>query len=210
MSAIVTVAFLLARFTVIVPHDGQAAEFEAGYRRHLEWHRAKADPWPWYGWTIVSGERLGVFVDATIDRTAEELDTPVDPAGDRADNERNVAPYGRFAQSSVYRRRPDLCDDPGVITEPFATMVTLRIRAGESAPFERRLKEANLRAYCFELLSGGDHPSYLILKPARSLSAAATWQPAFAGSSVSSLVTETLRYREDLTYLPEVTSDESQ
>src|SRR5262245_50158225 len=105
-------AALLARFTTIAPNAGMDADFEAGYRRHLEWHRAHRDPWTWHGWTIVSGERLGLFVDATVDRTIEEVDAPVAPAEDRADNERNVAPHARFVSSSLYRLRPDLGSEP--------------------------------------------------------------------------------------------------
>ena len=52
-----------ARITVLAPRDGMQKEFEEGYKRHLEWHRAHADRWSWYGWTVTTGERFGTFID---------------------------------------------------------------------------------------------------------------------------------------------------
>ena len=46
-----------ARISILRPHDGDTVDFEAGYTRHLEWHRQVKDTWVWYGWTIWAGER---------------------------------------------------------------------------------------------------------------------------------------------------------
>jgi hypothetical protein len=37
-----------ARIAVLRPHDGDTVDFEAGYVRHLEWHRQVKDTWTWY------------------------------------------------------------------------------------------------------------------------------------------------------------------
>ena len=31
-------------------HDGDTVDFEAGYSRHLDWHRQPKDTRTWYGW----------------------------------------------------------------------------------------------------------------------------------------------------------------
>lgn len=80
----------IAQFAVWEPKPGQRTEFTAGYQRHLVWHKTNDDKWGWYGWFIASGPRSGQFVDATLDHTWADFDTPVDPAGNRADNARNV------------------------------------------------------------------------------------------------------------------------
>jgi hypothetical protein len=67
----------LARIVVIQPKLGKAAEFQAGYKRHLEWHRRNRDPWQWYGWTFVLGDRLGQFMDGTFGHTSSELDVAI-------------------------------------------------------------------------------------------------------------------------------------
>lgn len=122
----------------------------------------------------------------------------------------NVAPFGHFASSAVYRRRTDLCSDAAPLTEPFATMVTLRVRAGEQEQLESRWKARKIEAVCFELLSGGSAPAFLILKPASSFSAAVTWRPPFDDRAVESMTIEALRYRPDLTYLPPHNADTGQ
>src|SRR5262245_25267761 len=55
-----------ARIAFLRPNDGDTVDFEAGYIRHLEWHRQAKDTWAWYGWSIWSGERQRWFVYATF------------------------------------------------------------------------------------------------------------------------------------------------
>lgn len=47
-----------ARIVVLEPKPGQRDAFVAGYERHIEWHRRENDPWTWYGWSFVLGERI--------------------------------------------------------------------------------------------------------------------------------------------------------
>src|SRR5258708_6578970 len=75
-----------ARIAVLRPHDGDTVDFEAGYIRHLEWHRQAPDPWVWYGWSIWAGERQRWFVYAAFGPSGGSLDPPVAPAEDERDN----------------------------------------------------------------------------------------------------------------------------
>ena len=34
-----------ARIAVLRPHDGDTTDFEAGYIRHLDWHKQAGDTW---------------------------------------------------------------------------------------------------------------------------------------------------------------------
>jgi len=34
------------------PKPGMDEQFDAGYQKHLAWHRAHQDPLVWYGWTV--------------------------------------------------------------------------------------------------------------------------------------------------------------
>ena len=54
-------------------------DFEEGYTRHLTWHRKNDDGWTWYGWTTISGEHFGYFVDGTFFHAWSDLDSPVNP-----------------------------------------------------------------------------------------------------------------------------------
>src|SRR5690242_11230183 len=99
---------LFARIAVLRPHDGDTVDFESGYIRHLDWHRAAADRWTWYGWNIWAGERQRWFVYATFGHTAAELDNPVSPAEDERDNIANVTPHAEFVGNAVYEFLPHL------------------------------------------------------------------------------------------------------
>ena len=74
-----------ARIAVLRPHEGQTTEFEAGYLRHLEWHKQAGDPWTWYGWSIWAGDRYRWFVYATFGHSAASFDSVVSPPEDERD-----------------------------------------------------------------------------------------------------------------------------
>jgi hypothetical protein len=196
-------AALFARITVITPRDTMSGSFEAGYRRHLQWHRAHGDPWTWHGWTVVSGERLGAFVDGTFGHPGEDFDHAVASAEDASDNQGNVAPFATFAGSAFYRMRPDLgAAAPEDLAAPFATLVTVRARPGQRQAAEAALSASRGGAIAFELVRGGRASTYLLVLPAKTLGA--TLDAAVPDSAAFESVTvETLRYRTDLTYVPE-------
>lgn len=217
-----------ARMVVHSPHDGQRDEFEAGYRRHLEWHRAKQDPWTWYGWFVVMGARTGKFVDGTFGHDAADFDRPVDPAGDAADNARNVHPYADVAEHVVLERLDSLSSGlPAPDTTRFLLLTTYDVGPGQAAGFEalvarraRALRDppagastADRPRYTwYRIALGGPEPRYLLLRPAAQPSAAvrmASWFGPGTDESrldatriVSSVSSELLQYRPDLSYLP--------
>ena len=102
-----------ARIAVLRPHDGDTVEFEAGYIRHLEWHRQARDPWTWYGWTVWAGDRQRWFVYATFGHTAADFDSPVSPADDERDNIFNVTSHCQFMGNAVYEYLPSLSHGTG-------------------------------------------------------------------------------------------------
>src|SRR4051794_29819497 len=87
---------LYARIAVLRPHDGDTVDFEAGYIRHLEWHKQAKDKFSWYGWTVWAGDRQRWFVYATFGHSAASLNAPVAPADDERDNVSNVTPHAEF------------------------------------------------------------------------------------------------------------------
>ena len=159
-----------ARISVLRPHDGDTVDFEAGYIRHLEWHRQARDPWTWFGWTVWAGDRQRWFVYATFNRTSAELDSAVDPAGDERDNISNVTPHGAFLGSALYRYLPDASRGSG---EPSATtrveLTTVDLHPGNEKSFEATLVEqqSSLRGETlwFRMIAGGPSPRYLRLRP---------------------------------------------
>lgn len=91
-----------------MPHPGEREAFEAGYRRHLDWHRTKADSLPWFGWDVLAGPRLGMFIDGTFGMQFAALDDRVDPRGDAADAAATFQPHAEPSARELVLLRRDL------------------------------------------------------------------------------------------------------
>ena len=165
-----------ARISVLRPHDGDTVDFEAGYIRHLEWHRQAKDPWTWFGWTVWAGERQRCFVYATFGHSAAEMDRAVNPAEDERDNISNVTPHGHFAGSALYEYLPAPSRGTG---EPQPTprleLTTVDLNPGSEKSFEAAInaQQSTLpgETLWYRMIAGGPTPRYLRLRPRPTLSA---------------------------------------
>ncbi len=186
-----------ARIAVLRPHDGQTVDFEAGYMRHLAWHRQAGDPWVWYGWGVWAGERHRWFIYATFGHSAASLDSAVAPADDERDNVLNVAPHVEYVANAVYEYLPALSRGTG---EPRPTarleLTTVDLVPGGAKPFEAALGGAQSalqgETLWYRLVAGGATPRYVRLRPRLSLSAVLDGRSEQAlPDAVSSLLTRT-------------------
>lgn len=165
-----------ARIAILRPHDGDTVDFEAGYIRHLEWHRQARDPSVWYGWTIWAGERQRWFVYATFGHSAASLGSPVAPAADERDNVSNVTPHAQFLGNAVYEYLPGLSRGTAVPT-PTARLelTTVDLEPGAERAFEAALgaERSGLQGETlwYRMVAGGTAPRYVRLRPRPSLSA---------------------------------------
>lgn len=165
-----------ARIAVLRPHDGDTVDFEAGYLRHLDWHRQAGDRWTWYGWTVTFGERQRWFIYASFGHSAASLDHPVPPADDERDNVANVTAHARFAGNALYQFLPSLSHGSGVPT-PAARLelITVDLHAGAGREFERVLSGAQAAPHgellWYRLVAGATAPRYVRLRPRPTLSA---------------------------------------
>lgn len=165
-----------ARIAILRAHDGQTVEFEAGYIRHLAWHRQAGDPWVWYGWSIWAGDRNRWFIYATFGHSASSLDSAVAPADDERDNVRNVAPHVEYLGNALYEYLPTLSRGTGE-PQPTARLefTTVDLVPGAEQAFEAALgaRQSTLRAETlwYRLVAGGSTPRYVRLRPQGSLSA---------------------------------------
>jgi hypothetical protein len=204
-----------ARMVVLAPKPGRDADFEAGYERHLAWHRSHRDPWTWYGWSFVLGNRLGQFMDGTFGHAAADFDHPVNPAGDAADNKANVTPVADFLSHGVYERLVESSRGPALPdTTAFLVMTIYHLAPGRAAEFERLLREraksparsgAEARYSWYRLRLGGDAPQYVLMRAVPSWEAAAGLSEPVAdaaGAMLERVTVELLRYRPTLSYRP--------
>lgn len=199
-----------ARLSFLRPHDGHTVDFEAGYIRHLGWHREAKDPWRWFGWTIWSGERQRWLVYATFGHSALALDNPILPAEDERDNVSNVTPHGSFMGHGLYEFLPRLSRGSGEPSPlPRMEMLTVELVAGKEESFEAAIagEQAELadETLWFRMLAGGVAPRYLRLRPRTNLSVlleerSAATLPKQANESIAKCVVEILNLRPPMSY----------
>jgi hypothetical protein len=165
-----------ARIAILRPLDGHTVDFEAGYIRHLEWHRQARDSWVWYGWNITFSERQRWFIYASFGHSAASLDSPVDPAADERDNILNVAPHVEYMGSALYEYLPGLSRGTGE-PQPTARLefTTVDLVPGAAKAFEAALSASQStlqgETLWYRMVAGGAAPRYVRLRPRASLSA---------------------------------------
>ena len=165
-----------ARIAILRPHDGDTVDLEAGYIRHLEWHRQARDTWVWYGWNVTFGERQRWFVYASFGHSAASMDSPVAPAEDERDNILNVTPHAQFLGNALYEYLPGLSRGTG---EPQPTarleLTTVDVVPGAAKAFEAALgaDQSGLQGETlwYRMVAGGAAPRFVRLRPRPSLSA---------------------------------------
>jgi hypothetical protein len=182
-----------ARIAILRPHDGDTVDFEAGYIRHLEWHRQANDSWVWYGWTIWAGERQRWFVYATFGHSAASLDEPVAPAEDERDNISNVAPHAEYVGNELYEYLPGASRGTGE-PQPASRLefVTVDRVPGAAKAFEVALGSGQRgqqgEMLWYRMVAGGRIPRYVRLSPRSSLSAILEGRGAALPEGVNQLV----------------------
>jgi hypothetical protein len=199
-----------ARIAVLRPHDGDTVDFEAGYIRHLDWHKQAGDAWTWYGWTVTYGDRQRWFVYATFGHAAADFDNPVPAAEDERDNIANVTPHAEFVGNALYEFLPD-CSRGSA--EPQATlrveMTTVELAPAAAAAFERALRSRQSKlqheTLWYRMIAGAVAPRYVRLRPLASysaLAAAAGEQslPDEASNLVAKQTIEILTLRPTMSY----------
>ena len=165
-----------ARVAILRPHDGHTVDFEAGYIRHLEWHRQARDPWVWYGWSVWASERQRWFVYATFGHSAASLDSSVGPADDERDNVLNVVPHAEFVGNALYEYLPAVSRGTGE-PEPTARLelTTVDLAPGAAKAFEAALAASHStlesETLWYRMVAGGPAPRYIRLRPQPTLSA---------------------------------------
>jgi hypothetical protein len=155
--------------------ESHTVDLEAGYVRHLDWHRQVKDPFDWYSYSIVaSTERQRWIIYATFGRTAAELSNPVSPAEDWRDATINILPHLQFVGSTIYEFLPGLSRGNGVPTPtPQAEYTTVELNYGAGKAFEAALagEQSKLQGETlwYRLVEGGNTPRYVRLRPRASL-----------------------------------------
>ena len=198
-----------ARIAFMRALDGHSVDREAGYIRHLEWHRQAKDTFGWYSYSVwASSGRQRWIIYATFGHTAAELSNPVSPAEDEHDNALNVLPHARFVENCVYEFLPLLSRGNGVPTPTLrAEYTTVELNQGAGKAFESALaaEQSQLQGETlwYRLVVGGNTPRYVRLRPRATLAAilderADQALPDKVNGLISKMTVETLNLRPNM------------
>jgi hypothetical protein len=198
-----------ARIAIMRALDGHGVDWEAGYIRHLEWHRQAKDTFNWYSYSVwASTEHQRWIIYATFGHTPAELSNPVSPAEDERDNLINVLPHAQFLGNGVYEFLPALSRGNGVPTPTLrAEYTTVELKYGTGKAFEEALAAEQSRLHAetlwFRMVVGGDVPRYVRLRPRSSLASildesADQTLPGTVNGMVSKMTVETLNLRPNM------------
>jgi len=149
------------------------AAFEAAYRAHLGWHARNGDPLVWYAWTVQTGPRRGLFIDATAGTGLAALDRRVKPAEDSADFRRTAAPHAEAVDVETWELWAEVSmATPLEDQRPSAIVDVFRLDVGprDTAAFERAMTavgrpggRSGVRLSWYRRLRGGDGPAYFVM-----------------------------------------------
>jgi hypothetical protein len=198
-----------ARIAFMRALDGHAVEWEAGYIRHLEWHRQAKDKFNWYSYSVwASTERQRWIIYATFGHTAAELSNPVSPGEDERDNLLNVLPHAQFLGNGVYEFLPALSRGNGMPTPTLrAVYTTVELNYGAAKAFEAALaaEQPKLQGETlwYRLVVGGNSPRYVQLRPRESLASILDERseqalPEKVNGLISKMTVETLNLRPNM------------
>lgn len=189
--------------------ERHSVDLEAGYVRHLEWHRQVKDPFGWYSYSVsASTERQRWIIYATFGHTAAELSHPVSPAEDWRDASINLLPHVQFTGSGIYEFLPGLSRGNGVPTPtPLAEYTTVELNYGAGKAFEAALAAERSKlqgeTLWFRVVVGGNTPRYVRLRPRASLASilderADQALPDKVNGLISKMTVETLNLRSNM------------
>lgn len=92
---------------------GMTAQYEAGRKKHMVWHKTQKDAWSWYVWEVLTGEGTGSYVVGTFQHQWKQFDgRDKFNEADSADAQASMGASLAGDQTSYYLHRADLSGGP--------------------------------------------------------------------------------------------------
>ena len=165
----------LCRIYFTNPKHGSEAQYEAGRKKHMQFHRAQKDTWTWNTYLIETGHNTGTYVTSSCGHAWKDFDDWEKRMGkaDIADGATNLSPYQQGGWNSFYLNRADISLAPP--NQPPAPMTAVTIYAlhpGAGPDFTATIKKINdalgkadwpKTSSWLELVNGGDSPTFVLL-----------------------------------------------
>lgn len=153
---------------------GAQAQFEAGVKRHMDWHRKQKDTWSWASWSVLTGPDAGRHCSGTFDHKWEDFDKPaVSMQADEADV---LVTFGSFVKKheATFWTRLSEVSRPAPQPAPMSSVVFFHARFGMDDEFNSLIGEFHKaidktqmpwKYQWYALASGGAGGTYALVLP---------------------------------------------
>ena len=222
----------LAKSIRLVVKPDRFPQFEEALRQHLAFHRTNGDPWAWHTWQVVNGDMLGQYYLRTHGHQWRDFDANAAlRRSDWADFLANVAPHLDSMSSSISTVEPGLSRWPPELARPALVSITRfeltyqgfrAFRAAIEKIHAAVSEAAPERHYAWTTtVNGANGPEMNLLVPLAAWAELGARQPPLwslveqlygaeaaaalertIGSTVRSISSSVVAYREDLSYQP--------
>ena len=211
---------------------GMNAQFEAGLKKHNDFHVKSKDPTTLETWQITSGKHTGRYIRVVALPSWTAFDTPtVDEAADEADAAANVNAYLEGETVEWWQMLPAQSYGPmDAPTTPMDEILFFHLNMGHNQHFTHLISKVTEAAkknnwsvnfYWYVLANGGEHPTYALVIPKKNMAAfedpdvtfIALLQKTFSPAEMQLILkgfdesihcerSEIIGFRKDLSYTP--------
>jgi hypothetical protein len=205
----------IARIILVRPKRGLEKDFEAGYKRHLEWRRGKNDAWRWHGFFFAQGSRAGSYLFGTFQHDWTDFDQALAANEEASDFTLNVVPYTEsFTISQINRLREFSSPEEVPGQSYLIEIVSYELRPGAERTFESMVGSAisgwkqrhpNIPFAWYKTINGGIQPYYIFMRTLNRWSDLRESEPFFTESRdttlkdiIKKIESDVLRFRSDL------------
>lgn len=169
------------RIYFVTPKPGQTAQYEAGRKKHAQFHRNQKDTFTYQAWAIETSEMAGSYVYATCGHALKDFDEWEARMGkaDAADGAMTMDPFTQQGSNGIYLWRADMSlAPPSATPSPMTQVAVYHLRPGTAPDFIAAIKKTNealskqpdwpKNSGWMQLINGGEGPAFVLLTSRKS------------------------------------------
>jgi hypothetical protein len=166
----------LCRIYFSMPKTGATEQYEAGRKKHMQFHRAQKDTWTWKTFAVETGDNAGMYITSACGHSWKDFDDWEQRMGkaDTADGNVNLTPYVQSGRNGFYVYRADMSLAPPNQPEAAMTSATIYVLHPGAAPefvsAVKKITEALSKqgdwpktSGWLQLMNGGEGPTFVLL-----------------------------------------------
>ena len=155
------------------PKPGAGQQYEAGRKKHMQFHRDQKDTWTWNTFFIETGDNAGTYVTSSCGHAWKDFDEWEARMGkaDTADAATNMSPFVQSGRNGFYVYRSDMSLAPAnQPAAPLTAVTVFVLHPGAGPDFIASIKKVNdalskqadwpKTSGWLQLVAGGEGPTF--------------------------------------------------